>query len=242
MKKAKQFQRALWMLPIMAIWMMLITSCQKATFLNVDTSNVNTTIEGCSGDISISTDGTSVDIVHSPQWVKTSINEDLSVLHYEVTMNTDRKLREDSIVLKSSDLTCAICVTQSFKATYIKFDRDTIEFPRNGGTAEVNVEVDATTPLQVDNHELAKVDGRKITITVPKSKSKWGLFKELIVSCDDISAKLIIKQESGVCPTCDGEGFLNQPCPVCNGFGAHVCCSYTGKKRCPTCGGSGMSK
>ena len=34
-------------LSIIIALLMLITSYPKATFLNVDTSNVNTTIEGC---------------------------------------------------------------------------------------------------------------------------------------------------------------------------------------------------
>lgn len=220
----------------------IVTSCQKATFLKVDNNNVKVTVEGAKGDIKIETDGKSVDVLHSPQWVKTNINEENTILHYEVGLNTDRKLREDSIVLESSDLTCSIYIRQTFKATYIKFDTDTVTISRSGGSAEVNVEVDADTPLIVDDHAIAKVEGRKIIINVPETKSKWGLHKVLKVTCDDISANLTIRQESNVCSRCDGEGFLNQDCPVCNGSGAHMCCNYTGKKRCPNCGGSGVAK
>lgn len=233
---------------IIVAWLMLVafalgfTSCQKATFLKVDNNEVHATLEGTSGDIKIETDVKSVEVIHSPQWVKTSINEENTILHYEVALNTDRKFREDSIVLECAGLSCTVHMIQTFKATYIKFDKDTVTISRSGGSAEVNVEVDASTPLTIDDHEIAKVEGRKILITVPKSNSKWGIHKVLKVSCDDISANLIIRQESSVCAKCDGEGFLNQTCPVCDGVGAHMCCSYTGKKRCPACGGSGIAK
>lgn len=227
---------------VLMVLAVIVTACQKATFLKVDNENVNATIEGGSGDIPISTDGKSVKVVYAPQWVEASVNEGYTALHYEIALNTDQQLREDSIVLGSSDLTCVIHVTQSYKATYIKFDKDTVEISKDGGTVEVNVEVDATTPLVIDNNDFAKVEGRKIVITLPKNKSIRKVLKELKVSCDDISANLTVKQESNACLKCNGDGFLNQPCPECNGFGYHMCCNYTGRKRCPACGGSGIAK
>ena len=218
-----------------------VISCQKATFLKVDKSSVNATIEGTSGDINVSTDGKTIKVVHSPQWVKVSLNEEKSVLHYDVTLNTDRKLRKDSIVLECSDLTCAVHVTQTFKATYIKFDKDTVNLPIKGGTIEVNVEVDASTPLRIDNHDIAKIDGRKIIISLPANRSTRNIEKTLKVSCDDISADIKVIQEANVCRRCGGEGFLKEPCPECGGVGIHMCCNYTGRKRCPICHGSGLA-
>lgn len=52
-----------------------------------------------------------------------------------------------------------------------------------------------------------------------------------------ISAKYLAP--AAKCRTCNGKGYFNQKCPECNGEGVHVCCDYTGKKRCPSCYGIG---
>lgn len=224
--------------------LMLLTaffiSCQKATYLKVDTDTIKTTIEGTSGDIKIETDGNSVNIEHVPQWINASVNEENTSLHYEVGLNTDRKLREDSIVLKSSDLICMVYVRQTFKATYIKFDQDTVRIPRKGGSVDVNVEVDAGSPLHINNEEIAKVDGRKITITLPQTYDSKGTTKIVDVSCDDISADLYVVQEVKTCKSCGGSGFSKKTCSYCGGIGLHACCNYTGKEQCPVCGGLGF--
>ena len=217
-----------------------VSSCKKATFLKVDNNKVSTTIDGTSGNINIETDGKEVEVVHSPRWIKTSINEENTILNYTIELNTDRKLREDSIVLKSSDLTCAVYVKQTFKATYIKFDNDTVRFGRKGGTEQVSVEVDAASPLHVDNMNIAKVDGRKIIITMPETWERTGVTKVIKVSCDDITANLIVLQETKKCKRCGGSGFLNKPCSNCGGLGAHMCCMWTGKEMCPSCYGTGI--
>ena len=215
------------------------TSCQKATYLKVDTDTIKATIEGTSGDIKIDTDGRSVIIEHAPRWINASVNEDHTALHYEVGLNVDRKLREDSIVLKSSDLTCMVYVRQTFKATYIKFDQDTVRIPRKGGSVEVNVEVDADSPLHINNENIAKVDGRTINITLPETYNPKGITEIVRVSCDDISADLCVVQEVKICNSCGGSGFGKKPCSYCGGIGLHACCNFTGKEQCPVCGGFG---
>ena len=227
---------------LLALTAVLLTSCHKATFLKVDNNTVKTNIEGTSGDIKIETDGKKVEIAHAPRWVKATVNEEKTVLHYTVELNTDRKLREDSIVLKSSKLTCSIYVRQSFKATYIKMEPDSVSFPIEGGTVEVSVDVDADTPLSVDNMDIAKIEGRKIIITMPRTNSTRSKKKVVKVTCDDISTDLVVTQESGACARCGGSGFLNKPCSYCNGVGIWMCCGYTGKERCPVCNGSGLKR
>jgi len=239
MKKSVICFTTAWLVLIALTTMM--SSCHKATYLRVDNDTINVTLEGNSGNIKIETDG-SVEVAHAPQWAKTNINEENTNLHYEISLNTDRKLREDSIVLESSDLTCTIFVHQTFKATYIKFDKDTVTISKDGGMAEVNVEVDASSPLKIEDHSVAKTEGHKIIINMPANDGVWGKYKKLKVSCDDITAYLTIIQESNVCPKCNGEGFFNVPCPECGGIGLNMCCKYTGKKMCHACYGSGKAR
>lgn len=220
----------------------ILVSCHKTTFLKVDKDIIKANLEGTSGDIKIETDGKKVEIAHVPQWVKVTVNEEHTELHYCVDLNTDRKLREDSIVLKSSKLTCAIHVRQSFKATYIKLEPESVSFPIEGGTVEVSVDVDADTPLSVDNMDIAQVEGRKIIITMPRTNSTQNKKKVVKVTCDDITTDLIVTQENGACARCGGSGFLNKPCSYCNGVGVWACCGYTGKERCPVCNGSGLKR
>lgn len=231
------------LLPLMASWLTLSTSCSKATYLKVDKDSIQATITGTQGDIAIETDGKSVEVAHAPRWIKTSLNEENTTLHYEVTLNSDRKLREDSIVLKTSDLTQAIFVKQTFKATFIKLTPDTVKFAQKGGTADVTVEVDAESELTVDNQAIAKItEPRKVTITMPQSYSPKTVEKHIAIGCDDITADLTVIQETPKCKTCGGKGHLNKPCPICDGLGARVCCMYTGKAVCQTCGGSGIAE
>ena len=242
MKKGKKSQ-SLWMLlPIMASWLLFVTSCSKATYLKVDKDSIQTTISGTSGDIAIETDGNSVQVEHAPQWIKTEINEEHTSLHYEVTLNSDRQLREDSIVLKSSDQKCVISVRQTFHATYIKTNPTEVTIPQTGGQAEVDVEMDSESPLVVDNTTIASVQDNKVVITLPENRGRRDLEQKLKISCDEESAEVIITQESNACKTCGGSGHLNKPCLNCNGMGAHICCNYTGKQFCPSCGGSGLSR
>lgn len=47
------------------------------------------------------------------------------------------------------------------------------------------------------------------------------------------------KRRSAKCRRCNGTGHINRVCEICNGVGWNVCCKYTGKEWCPSCGGTG---
>ena len=219
--------------------LMLFASCQKATFLKAETDTLRTTVSGSKGSIDIFTDG-KIELVHAPQWAGVTLDEKSETLNYEIGLNTDRKLREDSIVLKSSDLMWTIYVRQSFKASYIKFVPEKVVLPREGGTIEVKVEVDAESALTIDKPNRAEINDRKIIIKRGVNPSAKAVTEIIKIGCDDITANLTITQESNACSRCGGEGFLNKPCSSCGGMGAHMCCNYTGKERCPVCRGSGL--
>ncbi len=227
---------------VATILILNVTSCKKATFLTVDIDSVYTTISGTEGDIKIETDGGNVEIVHIPQWIKTNINENHDTLHYVVELNTDRKFREDSIVLRSSDITCRISVSQSFKATFIKFTPEEVLVPSRGGTEEVMVEVDGEGALTVDHSDIARVEGRKIFITLTKNQELKDRTFDINVTCDEISASLKVTQKNSKCQACNGTGYSNRICPDCNGVGVHACCNYRGKAYCDVCGGSGVTE
>ena len=219
-----------------------ITSCKKATFLKVDNDTIRTTIRGTEGDIKIETDGRKVEVAHAPQWIKTTVSEDNDTLHYVVELNTDRQLREDSIVLKSSDLTCAILVSQTFKATYIKFSPEEVTIPSKGGSVEVMVETDSEGTISTSDHStIASVEGKKIIVTLPKNIGTRNNVYSIKVTCDDITEELKVTQGNSKCRACNGTGFSNRVCPECNGVGLHYCCQYTGKAICNVCGGSGIT-
>lgn len=226
---------------VATILILNVTSCKKATFLTVDIDSVYTTISGTEGDIKIETDGGNVEIVHIPQWIKTNINENHDTLHYVVELNTDRKFREDSIVLRSSDITCRISVSQSFKATFIKFTPEEVLVPSRGGTEEVMVEVDGEGALTVDHSDIARVEGRKIFITLTKNQELKDRTFDINVTCDEISASLKVTQKNSKCQACNGTGYSNKVCTMCNGAGLY-CCNYTGKEFCDVCGGSGVTE
>lgn len=217
----------------------VLASCQRATYLKTDVDTLQATISGKTGEVRIETDVKDVEITHSPQWMKTSLNEDNTIMKYEFQMNTDRNLREDSIVLSCAGLTRRILVRQSFKATYVKLNPAVVKLPRSGGTAEVEVDADSETGIVVDHSNIARVEGRKVIIRLTESGASQE--KTIVkVSCDDVSADLIVEQESNKCPTCGGEGFLNRACSQCNGLGVGGCCNYTGKEKCPKCDGFGI--
>lgn len=227
---------------VTAILMMSVTSCKKATFLKVDNDSIRTTIRGTEGDIKIETDGKKVEIAHAPQWVKATLSENYDNLHYVIDLNTDRQLREDSIVLKSSDITCRIYVSQSFKATYIKFKPEEVVVPSRGGTEEVEVEVDGEGALSIDHSDIARVEGRKILITLTKNDEPKDRTFVINVKCDDLSALLKVTQKNSKCTACNGTGYSNRTCPECNGMGYHYCCNYRGKAYCDVCQGSGITE
>ena len=227
---------------VTAILMMSVTSCKKATFLKVDNDSISTTIKGTEGDIKIETDGGKVEVLHAPAWVKTTINEAHDTLHYVVDLNTDRKLREDSIVLKSSDITCKITVSQSFKATTIKFTPEEVVIPSRGGTEEVTVEVDGEGALTIDHSDIARVEGRKIIITLTKNQEPKDRTFVINVGCDELTALLKVTQKNSKCPACNGTGYSNRTCPECNGMGYHYCCNYRGKAYCDVCHGNGTTE
>lgn len=226
---------------VATILIMNVTSCKKATFLTVDRDSVYTTISGTEGDIKIETDGGNVEVVHVPVWIKTTINENHDTLHYVVELNTDRKFREDSIVLRSSDITCRISVSQSFKATFIKFTPEEVLVPSRGGTEEVMVEVDGEGALTVDHSDIARVVGRKIFITLTKNLELKDKTFDINVACDGLSAPLKVTQKNSKCQACNGTGYSNKVCTMCNGAGLY-CCNYTGKEFCDVCGGSGVTE
>lgn len=221
--------------------MMGISSCKKATFLKVENDSIQTTITGSKGFIKIETDGGKVEVTHVPDWIKANVNETLDTLFYEISLNTDRQIREDSIVLKSSDLSCKILVKQSFKATYIKFSPEEVTISSKGGSEEVTVDVDGEGELSIDHQDIAHVDGRKIIVTLPKNDEPNDKSYIINVSCDDISAILKVVQKNSKCTACNGTGYSNRICPICNGAGFHACCNYVGKEYCSVCNGSGIT-
>lgn len=218
--------------------LLVVTSCKKATYLRVDTDKIETTISGKSGDVKIETDVQKVELTHVPSWVKVSLNEAQDMLHYEITLNTDGKQREDSIVIVNGELTNTILVSQAFKATYIKLEPSTLEFPRNGGTMTCNVIVDSESAVTIDNHDIATVEDKVITVKLPKAGTT-DKQRQITVKCDEQEAILTIEQESNVCKKCGGKGLTSGTHRDCDGMGCGAC-GYTGKQVCSACLGSGI--
>lgn len=226
-------------LVLVAIVVISLSSCDKATYIKVDTDTISAMITGASGEIKVETDAKKVEVAYAPKWVNASYNDSLKVVQYEIGVNADRKLREDSIVIKCANMTHTILVKQSFKASYIKFNPSEASIPREGGTVEVEVEVDSEGPLSIDNQNIASVNGRTITIKMGINPNTGKRNKKITVKCDDITETLNVTQESNCCPMCGGEGYLDEPCHECGGEGLHYCCNFTGKELCPKCYGSG---
>lgn len=210
----------------------------KATILTADKDVVTTKIQGEKGTIIYTTDADEIELTHVPDWVTVSLNG--KVLQYDIKLNTTNNNRRDSIVVKAGDLTCSVEVRQNIKASYIKFDKDEVLLPKEGGAVSVNVDVDSDSPLFIDNEKLASVSGKVITIKASLNTNPEEWTKIITVKCDDISSEIKVTQESNVCSYCKGEGHLDSPCSLCGGLGAHGYCGYTGKEPCPKCQGTGM--
>lgn len=215
---------------IVALCLINLVSCKKATYFTANKEVIETIKEGESGDISLMSDGNFLHVIHTPDWVDASI--DGTTLKYEVEANNTNKFRMDSIVVGAYGMDLVIPVRQAYITTYISLSTDLVEFEKEGGNKTIHVDTDGgliyvSAPESVN----AKYSNCKLEISVPQNEGKV-IDGVITLTSDQQRAEVKIKVKSSICLRCKGTGKI--VCPKCKGLRY-----YDYDIDCEVCGGTG---
>lgn len=216
---------------------LFFSACTKATYLNVENTNVILPGTASEGTMILHSDGKDFELVYAPEWAGVTLVD--SILSYNVAKNESGSSRYAGIVVATGELQLEINLTQCLPATYLELDEETVRVTNNSCTVEVGFETDGTGVTAEGFDEVtAECVGDKVIIHAPKheGEAKTGI---VTVKCGECAAALSVTLVGDACPKCDGSGEV--PCPKCHGEGV-----YTDKKRdgieffCDECGGIGL--
>ncbi|MCQ2289599.1 MAG: hypothetical protein MJZ74_10955 [Muribaculaceae bacterium] len=233
----KVIRQLTWVAAMVAL-MMAAVSCNNATFLNADETEIKAEMTGAKGTIGLHSDATGFELTHSPEWVVASIAD--STLTYSMGTNDTKAVRRDSIVVSCGGMSLVIPVEQVVKATKLSVNPEKVEFEKEGGKAEVTVDTDGAG-VNVDCPEgitATYADG-KLSVVAPKN-DKGTIKGEITLTCDELTAKVAVTVKGAVCARCKGTGRVT--CSHCKGRGYIPVPAWMEGVGCRYCGGAGSEE
>lgn len=240
---------------LIAIFLISLTGCKKATYLKSETSELTIPISGQCDTVILQSDVNDFKLDSVPEWVQTELTD--SVLVITVGNNDVKTRRKGNIVITNGDLKLSIPVMQQYKATYLNLlEGKTLKLGKEGGTASIPVDCDGAISIENGEDLNLNVKDGKLTVTGPKNDEKTVKKKVKLVA-DEFSEEVEVILEGSLCPRCNGKGkitcpkcggntlimvphingyLLTRPCDRCgDGFSG----TSSGKVKCPECKGTG---
>lgn len=215
-----------------------------ATYLRVEPNQLVANKGGGEIKVGIDYDGYVWMINHAPDWV--NIDEEENDFIVRAEKNETGSTRQGTITVQSGKQLAQVAIVQKGSATFIKGDKSSLHFPREGGKQKIALETDGCElHWKCTNFIDPTLDNNNsITIEVPSNGGNYRT-GEVVVNEDNVSYTIQVTQ-SGACPDCNGTG--ERTCNYCMGTGtvgfgmfANTCpaCGGSGKVNCSSCGGTG---
>lgn len=213
----------------------VLTSCQKATFLRASMKYITAKRGGESFKIQLVSDADNFKLEQAPEWAEAKIEGE--TLFVDVPANSAQAERKDSIVVSCGGRRLTLPLTQSFKATYLKFDDGSsytsVTFTKEGGTKNINLKTDATQ-LRITDMEGVTTSYKEGQLTISTQANTGGQKTGTItLKADELTASIDVTIQNAICSRCGGRGKIT--CPRCGGEGMYQGSRYWG---CEDCGGS----
>lgn len=233
---------------LLVLLSVVMVSCQKATFLNSKTQEIEFGTEGGKCVVDMESDASNFSLEYAPEWAKVEL-VDASFL-CTVPENDGVGMRCDSIVISCGGMSITFPICQYKEATYLTANPNEVKFGVEGGTVEIAIDTDGAN-VEVEDlptNMTSKYIKGTLSLTAPENQGK-GYKRELTLKCNEQTAKLIVEQNGSICARCGGKGKV--VCSNCHGSGSESDgwgCGYcgghdwgpgTGRVTCPACGGKG---
>lgn len=127
---------------MLAIFVVALTAagCQRATHITPQADTIRCDRPQTTDSLLVSSDG-KWEVAYRPQWMQVSQPND-TTLRYQLSENRTRRTRQDSLVLRSGSLQCAICVIQGGVAKYVEVDDKPLVFRPEGEDRDIRIGTD----------------------------------------------------------------------------------------------------